>query len=1252
MLVTFSVLPPNNNHLQVQSINWAMRNAINNSVIHNTNASYFDTARDFDSLVYDNAMITPDKKLKDSSSFRLVLGTGGYARLLKPAPNLGELTLAGWVNITQFPNGVAPILTAVAPDAQTQVAFFLRHDGVGIIWGGPTSVPQFHMDQVDRHPRAQWTPKETFLHQQRKRRYAKDYSRGLGNIENIMADSRIGHSFKTWTPQSFVDVHTMGVADLEASPSDLNADIQLSPTRDNIALSNNWKTVPTVSEMLESDPQERHLEPETRIITEPSGDDDFVFFNWNAPQAPKPSIPQSPNEWSPMWHSDKEPEVTVSNQGSKDNIKQLQTFNLPDNDGAWSSQVEEVPLGPNHWNPYRIRGATFTTPKPQHRHTVSTTTKSPITTTHTTLRKTTTSSWTTRAPAPLSHPTTRPSTSRPLVPRLTTARPVPRWRTTKRPISVSTAKPNEFQVDLSHFTTPSTTTTTTTQGPPTREQSTHMPLWKLLKQPSISHTSQKQDFPTTTTTTTTPPSTITTSTTTQRSTTTRTPIKYLPRTTPFRQYVQRPNVLRASSENETEKPQIMEQKSKVSIWSHAADAHKPAKEYSHEEKWSVKPHGSFNSVSKHRPVSITPYHVQEFHRAMEGLPAVKDGDMAVVYSVPITDVDAFNAMYEQYQNQATPKPVKTTRAPIIIQEEPIQTNEDETNENQLGENNLLFKDTLSYQFPNEPEVSYDETASTGVLNEEEAVLVPTEENLPSTPSRSDIPITIEAENSWIPSVLILENASPKSPIITVENLNDHVKDDKRLTDGEHLIYASQTSQEKPTDRESDISSELLQDNHKNTAQSPIQPEDKHKSKQSFGNFDLIEAPSYITTSYKIPALENIPIKAVENIHTISSQSPTRKEEHEKTPTYEDPVDIKDIGEVSGTTPQSRPTPVKITLSPIRITTEQAETHAEIEPEKVKQEPLHLQSNNFAVFHITEDDIPIYPAQEETAEEVYSVDKLYQTEPVLTLQEDAPIISFYQEPSHLYHQQLPPEYKYEEAPRPIAYGGPIKTLSEKNPADILLDGVQFSADPQELLEKGLLPQPVHFVNSQEEADEWMQDQYEHQAQIEDRVFTVDADATINTVPQSQTQTLESTSNIKPQLDAHFKKMPYNFEPNQWYHLAFTWSGRDHKMGIYINGELAGTLDDVLPKQSSLAGGGLTILGQTLLPDLTDFDETSQFIGEMSDINMFGRRLRPEAVRALYRCRTRITASPALGWHHLSMRFYSDVYIENSATLCGA
>ncbi|XP_066963377.1 mucin-2-like [Macrobrachium rosenbergii] len=1203
--------------------------------------------------------------LQQHSSYRLVVGDGGYARILKPAPSISDLTLAAWVNITQFPYGVAPILTAVSPEADSQVAFFLRHDGLGILWGGPLPVQPYQMDQVDRHPRTQWTPVEQ-IPQKRQRRDAVDYSVGLGDIENIMADSRKGRSFDTWTPYSFVDVDTMGVADLEASPSGLNDDLHLLPTRDGFSRSesyNDWTVVPYELTMQESDPYDLHLkEPEPRIITEPSGDDDFVLFNWNVPQQPKPSIPQSPNEWSPMWHPNKEPKDVASQEEIKHSSTEKITW---ENNAGWSSQVTEVKLGPNHWNPYGIRGTSFTNQSPTQQASTTTTTLRPTTTTQ---RKTTV--WPTRTTT--SRPITRPSESRLSTQRLTTR------RTTQFPTTTTPTPPHSIHYDT-HQLKPSSHNTprvTTTRREHTREpnkprqtpslsrQSTRMPLWKLINQPNSHQSSSHSDSETTTLppTTTTPTQSTQTTTTIKTTSTTQKPIrtpttrKSLPQTTLSRATTLQPKAASAirftSPQGEsTEKPQVTGLKSKVSIWSTAEDILKH-KEQNHSEKWSDKTYGNANNVNKQKAVQIRPHHIEEFKRAMEGLPAIKDGNTAIVYSVPITNVDAFNAMYEHYQSQSAPEPPKTTKAPTIVSEETLVVHEEETNENQLGENNLHFRDTIPFGFSNEQEDAFEETVAPAILTEEKAVLIPTEEPLPPTPSRSDIPIKDDDESSPtkphsdIPVVhyvqptrkyvgVIEEAASKLSPSIikfTEDNAQHFhkqptiiaAKEEQDNLDAHGIISEKPTTVTSSTIPPPDTTTESYKKNVTSTLPDISEPATAKTSLRNSGYRPTI--PPITDFSTKTAGTDKPLI-----IHQFNPSLPEKSEL---------PISAKPTTEATTTTTTAT------TQGTLHF-----KTNAHSSPPKNQSsegDNIPLQSNNFAVFHISEDDIPYYPEERvPPAEEVFSVDEIY-PEGILVTQEETQPVSHYQEPTHLYHQQLPPEYKYEAAPHPIAYGGPVNQAPD--PKTDESGNIQYSADPQTLLEQGLLPQPVHYVGSQEEANKWMENQHEQESQVEERIFAVDSSDTVNTVTDEPIPDPESP--FPASSNFHFRKLPVEFLENQWYHIVFTWSSKDHQVGVYINGELAGTLTNVLSGKNVLEGGGLTILGQTLLPDLTDFDPTSQFIGEMSDINLWGQRFGPDAVRALYQCRTDISISPVLNWQQLSMRFYSDVTTHENNLLCGA
>ncbi|XP_042875849.1 uncharacterized protein LOC122255456 [Penaeus japonicus] len=1178
-------------------------------------------------------------------TYRLVVGDGGYARLVTPAPSLSDLTLSAWVNVTAFPDGVAPILTAVAPDAKSQVAFFLRHDGLGVLWGGPPDVPRFHLDQVDRHPRKQWTPVEQ-EGQRRRRRDAVDYSRGLGDIVDILAESRKGRAYDTWTPYGFVDVDQMGVADLEAAPSGLNDDLHLVETRDGFSRSesyNDWTNVPYELHMQESDPYDLHLaEPEPRIITEPSGDDDFVFFNWNVPSQPKPSIPQSPNEWSPIWTSAREqarPQPQAQRQAEPSPLPPRPTVpqstqvkktpEQPDkvNDqGAWSAQVTKVELGQDFWSPYRLRGASFSPPVPQTPVATPTTTTTTATTRPTTPRPTTTARPTTlrttsrrptlrptrrttprettttqrsTTPVPTTTPTPRPTTQPPTTAPTTT--PTPSTTTTR-------AWRNNLRFTTRRFTAPPTTSSprytkrpSAFPRPPSARRTTRMPLWKLIKHPESAHAHTTPSTTTASTTTTSSTTTTTPRPTTRIITTKRTTASRLPTasptttsapTTTARPTTARLRVVPASRQSTppqlTDKPQITGQKSKVSIWSSATDHHhhKATKGQGFQDKWSGKSQASLNTVHKrHRQqqTDIMPYHVDEFQRAMEGLPPVKDGNMAVVYSVPITDVDAFNTMYQQYQAMEVPAPPRP-RQPPIIHEAVVKPQEDETNENGLGETtSSRDDDVLSFHYVTEAEISYEETDTPAVLSEEDAVLVPTEEPLPPTPSRSDIPIAEEALDPQ-PSTVAFKPRPTFPSVLQISEEPEKVYIVEEPVQPVSIAPKDQDEPQLPPQAAYYIPDVIIP----STTEAPVTVVLQDTSTQRVPVFPQVNIPSFVLKPEIVP-------------------EPSTKEAPEPS--------IPESSKLS------------------------------------KDEENRVHSANFAVFHMGEDDLPQYqgPAEEPS----FSIEDLYQPAGVLVSQDDALPVSHYQESSHLFHEQLPPHYASSKpAPRPIAYGGPVSQIADRRHDDE--DVVLFSSNPQELLDQGFLPQPVHFVSTPEEANIWMKEQYDQSpeadevAEVEEEVLVVPASINddLLRIPAEVSGPPAGTPNF------HFKKLPFEFHTNEWYHVAFTWSNRDHQTGIYVNGELIGTLTGILPSQSAFLGGGLTILGQTLLPDLTDFDHTSQFSGEMSEVNMWPQRLTSEAVRDLYQCKTQLPASPALSWYQLSMRFYSNIHVQDSNSLCGA
>ncbi|XP_069188397.1 mucin-12-like [Procambarus clarkii] len=1257
--------------------------------------------------------VSVDAAAKDTTtpSYRLVVGNGGYARLITAPPPFLDLTLSAWINVTSFPDGVAPILTTVSPDASSQVAFFLRHDGLGVLWGGPSPVKQYHLHQVDRHPRTQWTPAEPEnLH--RVRRDAVDYSTGLGDIVDILADSRKGRSQDTWTPYTFVDVDKMGVTDLEASPSGLNAGLHLLPVRAGVSRSesyDDWTNVPYELAMLESDPYDLHLaEPEPRIITEPSGDDDFVFFNWNVPAAPKQSIPQSPNEWSPIWQSKQEThvkETTKPNQTvERIPIEELSSQKInPGNPGAWTAQVTEVKLSSNSWTPNYVREpfytntqpsqqspiseATFARPHPAVRQTINgpsqlaslhpnsrtthkiisptqhpteyttTTTRRPSTTTTTRRPSTTTatrrpSTTTTRRPSTTTT-TRRPSTTTTTrIPSTTTTRRHSTVAITRRPTTATTTRRssttilptttsllNNLRFTTSRFTAPPTTSVPRSRtrvsllnrstGP--SRHTTRMPLWKLIKRPNSSQP------PSLASSTLKPTTTTTTSTTTAPSSTTRAPPQmHSTLITATRSTTKQPNLVSIvhfnHQEQVTDKPQITGQKSKVSVWSTAADS-KSSKGQNYLDKWSSKPQGGQNAVSKHRSVSIAPHHMDEFNRAMKGVAPVKDGDTAVVYSIPITDQEAFNTMYQYYQTQQAVEFSKSKQS-TDIHDAVAQTIEEETNENYLGDNVPTQENRFSVHYATKPEVNFEETIAPAFFKEEEAVLLPTEDPLSPTPSRSDIPIgedaaEISTHKETISSKIEkphLISTSIKSQITTQTVIQHGSPQVASVTEPKSKVVPKTNDEGEPTEpinvKSTPVSSDI--------PQSPIRPTVPEQS-----NIPL--APEQINLPFILPSNPPL-IQRPTQFHNISKQNNI----HNATVFAGPPL----LPELSGLPTAIKQSDRTRDPKPNFQASPDLSFKVEVE-ENLKKVPGHEQDNSsFAVFHIDEDDIPYYSPAGDNDEHTSSLDELYQPAGVLVSQEAAQPVSHYQESTHLFHEQLPPQYiSPKDIPRPITYGSALQTSTNPSQDEVNLDDLVWNANPQELIAQGLLPRPVHYVGTQEEAEEWMHGQ-DSKPYLEDRVFSVESSGTNNAMPQASKQ-----SNEENDVNFHFKKLPFEFRTNQWYHLTFTWSSKNHQVAVYINGELAGTLTNVLPNEMTLPGNGLTIIGQTLLPDLTDFDPTSQFIGEIREVNIWGTKLSSKSIHEIYQCKE-VKESPVLDWHQVTMRFYSDVTVKQDVAMCGA
>ena len=1240
----------------------------------------------------------------------------GYARVID-APTgapLTSITLSSWINVTAYPNGVTPIFTYLAPDASSQISFFLRPDSIGVLWGGPTPVPIVREHHVDRHPRLLWPfiNDDALTQSTRIKRDAVDYSGGLGDIENILAVGRQGRANENWSPLSFVDVGEMGVADLDTSASSHihESSLHILPTRTSGSRAqsyNDWTNVPYELTMLESGRHDQHFPqspPQPRIITEPSGDHgDFVYFNWDAPPGPnKKNQFISNNQWSPLWDPTRKPEgndqilqptqhipnqkqIPVQKEQSLLSTSQTKikdkNLNRGKGSGHWSSDIIPVQLLNGGWGPITLNPA-FT--RKQTPSEASSTTASTDTTTTTSTTPTTTKkpffTFTTRPSVQLTNkptataqepkspqiilskpqnirskviterfksltrrPPVKPFNEPTIQPKIKTTRPYFRPRTSLKlrgrltsPVPTLQSNQEEETEELStakeHTTTTTTTTTkatttsiprsrivpnhprfttkrykakpTTTRSTTPAPSTTRKPLWMLINRPGFPTRPKSNAHKTTMHTTTITPKKISSGlprtapprlTTKKTKPTTTTTI--IPKTNLSTSLKPSTKQILARNSQATTNPHISSSKSKVSIWTGNSSRLKPTKPTSQNNKKSIKGTNAslINRVIKHEPIytGMESEHIEEFKRAMEPVPSVENGDTSVVYSVPITNEEAFYKMYEQYQK----KVIEEIKPDIVLDElyKEVAVKGDHKSqpphEDETNENDLNIQESsedIIYYKDSTPINHIAETQADAFV-EEIAAVYPTEQPLKPTKPRNDILVQEETNEDQITNIKVT-TGHPKLTTKSSSRGNDNVNDSN---------------------------------------------------------------------------IEDLKITTDDERNEVDTTAEVNEESNQEN---------------------------KIIYEPI-----------------IEEEILYNNEKNYYI----------------TPEEEISLADLYKPSTDLNEDEPIPLPSNYQESVQLYHEQLPPSYikpskddiiitkntninknQYQQTTKfskpevdiveSVAYQEEIINSEEDNQSEEELLELVFSSDPQELIAQGFLPKPIHTVNTQKEADEWMTEQYKHQnTYINSQKPLIQAKHPEKTTPiikpsqplgpivqhpslrytQNEKQSIiipetieqdEIPENSKEQflepetlkdvsessLNVNFRKMPYNFNLGQLYHIAFSWSALDHELNIYINGRLAGTLIDVMPKSEELPPEGLVILGRTLLPDLTDFDPTSLLIGELAGVNMWSEKLSSEEIKNIYECSSLSRAKKVLTWQSTTMKFYKGAHLVPSQSICGA
>ena len=989
---------------------------------------------------------------------RLLLGEDGFARVDSPSKTpISSITVSSWVNITQFPGGVAPMVTLISEDATYQIAFFVREDGAGVLWGGPATAalpPQD--DYVDRQPRTRF------------RRDAVDYSMGLGDVMNIMGPRK--ERSNTWTPMNFVDVSEMGVADLETSGSTSQNHYE------------DWYDVGYELQMQES------ADPEPKIITKPSGKNDFIVINYDR----SGPLSLSSNQWDPVDNLKVPEPIHTPQQPTKIRAPDNERFvwsQEENKEGSWTTNVKPVIRSQIRNGLPPVFSFPTTTPKIEKEN-----------------KKLPTRNF---VPELLRLANSEGSKSRPGIFRYANRR--------QRP-TTTTPKPTTT-------TTSSTTTTTTTVRPLVQvdqeirtSQESRVPLWARLKKTSSGEKEIKpklEDIFTTTEEPTTPQTTeariITKSRPTTRFRTTTRPrpttrIRTTTRApTTFSQVPRiriptssRPTSYRGSASSQshvTVRPPVTSTRRSTSLeksttkqtLKHKTQQHLNSQNTaSKERKFTHLNSNKRKGQNSGRTKNLLSRSLDEFKRVLEGKPSVEDiGHKVVVYSMPITDEDGFNKMYEKYQ-QTEARQSPRINLHLVYERareghhQGYSDTEEESNQNQLEQIPeplpvLTYKEEpLHYAEPEQLEVTLErEVSRNPVLSD-------------PVPSRFDVP------TRFVPS---------------------------RFDD----------SSFRPVER-----------------------------KQPYSNFEVVE------TDYS----EYYP-----HIHKA------------------EPVLVSSLDDPMGQASEDQYS----VDSPLLSVAAAALSNL--------QNPLLYQ--------------PAVPAEQDISGQQ---------------------AGFYQEPSRISHEQLPPEYmkKTEEK----------TSFNTYQPSNSFNNQIRRSYNLNQYIPQNL-PQPIHTAVKDE--DEILHQMFEEQEPDIVESFAVPTDVEAEAIPIEDETVPEVVQDVP--LNVNFRKMPYNFEANTWYHITFTWSSEDHVLRIYVNGELAGLLEGTIAERQTLPATGVMLLGKTLLPSLTGFDPTSHLNGEMSNFVVWGESLSPQEVNSAFKCQSSPNRPVLLTWSSTPLRVYNDASVRKAPPICG-
>ncbi|XP_037546676.1 neuronal pentraxin-2b [Nematolebias whitei] len=107
-----------------------------------------------------------------------------------------------------------------------------------------------------------------------------------------------------------------------------------------------------------------------------------------------------------------------------------------------------------------------------------------------------------------------------------------------------------------------------------------------------------------------------------------------------------------------------------------------------------------------------------------------------------------------------------------------------------------------------------------------------------------------------------------------------------------------------------------------------------------------------------------------------------------------------------------------------------------------------------------------------------------------------------------------------------------------------------------------------------------------------------------------------------------QLPLEVRDGKWHHICISWTTRDGQWDAYQDGEKVGTGDN-LAAWHPIKPGGVIILGQEQDVVGGRFDAGQAFVGELSQVNIWDRVLKPMEIQSIANCSTYVSGN-VISW----------------------